>query len=220
MKKRMLSLLAVLLLLCLPTTAFAHEVPDLSRTGSIEITMMLGEETIPGGALVCTRVGDIAGEDGNYAFRRLDGEPVEEVSAQETAQSMADFVEAYQAAHAVVTEEKNVGQDGKVKFDALEPGLYLISQKNPPSGYYAVSPFLVGVPNNEDGHYVYDVTIRAKTEPEKAPVTPPAEPEKPDEPTLPQTGQLTWPIPVLTAAGLLLLAVGYALRKGKSHHEA
>ena len=37
--------------------------------------------------------------------------------------------------------------------------------------------------------------------------------------TLPQTGQLMWPIPVLAGIGVLLIAVGIALlqKKGKTH---
>lgn len=42
--------------------------------------------------------------------------------------------------------------------------------------------------------------------PVEPPVNPPSEP--PTEPTLPQTGTLWWPVPVLAAAGLLLIAAG------------
>ena len=50
---------------------------------------------------------------------------------------------------------------------------------------------------------------------ESTPPATPSEPPKPDEPKLPQTGQLNWPIPVLTAAGLLLFSIGWFLRFGK-----
>jgi hypothetical protein len=39
-------------------------------------------------------------------------------------------------------------------------------------------------------------------------------------PTLPQTGQLWWPVPVLSAAGLLLFGLGWAWRaKGRRDDE-
>lgn len=38
--------------------------------------------------------------------------------------------------------------------------------------------------------------------------------QTPPPPTLPQTGQLWWPVPVLLAAGLLLVAVGLIRRRG------
>lgn len=41
-------------------------------------------------------------------------------------------------------------------------------------------------------------------------------PTQPDEPTLPQTGQLWWPVPVLIAAGLFLIVIGLFRRRGIS----
>lgn len=221
MKKRMISFLIVLLLLvCLPIAAFAHEVPDLNEKGFIEITMTKGNETVSGGELVCTRVGYIDEEDGNYFFRRLDGEQVVDIASQDVAQEMVEFLKDYQKIYSIKTEEKAIGKDGKVKFNDLETGLYLIMQENPPEGYYAISSFLVGIPNNEDGHYVYDIAIHSKTEPEREPEPTKPTPSKPTDLKLPQTGQLIWPILVLTAAGLLLVVVGFVLRRGKNNHEA
>lgn len=177
----------------------------------------MGDKAVSGGKLICTRVGFIDEEDGNYFFRRLDGERITDVSFPEAAQEMVEFVKDYQKAQPMSKEEKPIGKDGNVKFNNLETGLYLISQENPPKGYYAIIPFLVGVPNNEGGHYVYDVTIQSKTEPEKAPEPTKPNPSMPSDPKLPQTGQLTWPIPVLTAAGLLLIVAGFMLRRGKNH---
>lgn len=45
----------------------------------------------------------------------------------------------------------------------------------------------------------------------------PTTPPQPDKPTLPQTGQLWWPVPVLIAAGLLFVVIGLVRRRGTSH---
>ena len=45
----------------------------------------------------------------------------------------------------------------------------------------------------------------------------PSNPSRPGQPTLPQTGLLWWPVPVLICAGLLLLLLGLLRRKGASH---
>lgn len=42
----------------------------------------------------------------------------------------------------------------------------------------------------------------------------PAKPTKPGKPTLPQTGQLWWPVPVLIAAGLLFVVIGLLRLRG------
>lgn len=56
------------------------------------------------------------------------------------------------------------------------------------------------------------------TEPDE-PVTPPTQPGKPSKPTLPDTGQLWWPVPVLTAVGLLLIVLGLLRRRGTGYEE-
>ncbi len=50
------------------------------------------------------------------------------------------------------------------------------------------------------------VTNTPKQPPETPSVTPPVNP--PGQKTLPQTGALWWPVPILAAAGLLLIAAG------------
>ena len=42
-------------------------------------------------------------------------------------------------------------------------------------------------------------------------------PDDPDNPDLPQTGQLWWPVPVLTALGMLLMVVGLIRRRGEEY---
>jgi len=50
------------------------------------------------------------------------------------------------------------------------------------------------------------------TEPSES--TEPTEPSEPDEPELPETGMLWWPIPLMAAFGLLLIAAGFRMRRG------
>lgn len=49
---------------------------------------------------------------------------------------------------------------------------------------------------------------------------PPPPPDKPDEPNLPQTGMLWWPVPVLAGIGVITLFFGiFLLRKKEEPHE-
>ena len=94
-------------------------------------------------------------------------------------------------------------------------------------GFEAVSPFLVSVPMFENGSYVYDVNAEPKLSAlTKNHVTDPGTSGGGSSSggsssgsgssgaagTLPQTGQLNWPIPVLSAAGLCLFFLGWMLR--------
>lgn len=62
MKKHLKSLLALLLLACLPLSAAAHPVPDEQKDGhcSITVTMTYQGKALPGGTLALYKVGDVA----------------------------------------------------------------------------------------------------------------------------------------------------------------
>lgn len=108
-------------------------------------------------------------------------------------------------------------KDGEIAFTGLDLGLYLLVQHKAAKGYETAAPFLVSVPMEEDGVLRYDVDASPKVELEKEPEPTSTTPPAPPDPRLPYTGQLNWPVPVLTVLGLGLLALGLALRR-KSRH--
>ena len=101
-----------------------------------------------------------------------------------------------------------VGSNAMLSISNLTAGLYLFEQTTAAEGYSAVNPFLVSVPTNVNGEYVYDVDATPKVEIKKTTTPPPDNP-----PDVPQTGQLWWPVPILAAAGIFLLILG--LRKNR-----
>ena len=67
MHRRICSLLLILVLVCaaaLPVCA--AEVPDVTRRGSIAISMTHQGEPVPGGSLTLYRVADVISNDGDY----------------------------------------------------------------------------------------------------------------------------------------------------------
>lgn len=73
-----------------------------------------------------------------------------------------------------------------------------------------------------EGSYVYDVNATPKMSVSTAKPSTPDTSTTPSElgtttstSTLPQTGQLKWPIPVMAMLGLILLLCGCFLRSGK-----
>ena len=210
--KRLPALLAVAALLAmLSVTAFAHDVPDPSRTGSISVTMHSGDTAVAGGSLTLYRVGEVQEENGDYRFAPTGnfadcGESFQDISAPELAERLAQYAEGLTGLTLPIDDE------GRVTFPELELGLYLLVQEEAAEGYYNAAPFLVSVPYMENGTYRYAVDASPKVELEKAPE--PTKPTEPPEPTLPQTGQLNWPVPVLVVLGLGLFAGGWILYFG------
>ena len=218
MFKRILSLmLALMLLASLAVSVSAHDVPDRSRLGSVTITMTHRGDPIPGGSLKLVRVADVVSDDGDYLFAY----PADfaECTIPVTELDSADLP----AELAVIAKEKDVAgvtqtidELGQVVFSDLELGLYLLIQEEAAPGFKKVNPFLVSVPYNDNGTYIYDVDTAPKNlpGPEEEPTEPPTEPtEPPDGPDLPQTGQTNWPVPVLAMMGMLLVLAGLGFCK-------
>lgn len=218
-KKQFTLVIATVLMCCMMSiTAFSYDVPDMSREGSIKVTMHQGGAIVAGGSLTLYRVGEIFEEDGDYGFRPAGDfagydEPYEDVQSAVMAKNLAGYAEEHQ----LEGMTKKVGSDGSVIFENLQPGLYLIVQTEAAGGYSKADPFLVSVPMMENGVYIYDVDASPKVDIEKEPEpeSSETEPSVPAEPGLPQTGQLNWPIPVLVVSGLCLFAIGWILRFGK-----
>ena len=126
-------------------------------------------------------------------------------------------------------------RNGKLTFGGLKPGLYLVVRCDVAEGNeaYILDPYLVTLPNIEDGAVYKDIEVDekfAKVDPEspkpspeptigppaKEPAKPSVQPSTPDK--LYQTGQLKWPIPVLLTLGMALMLLGAWLQR-KSRHE-
>ena len=224
-RNRIAALLLCLSLLCaLPVAASAVETLDESQKGTITVEMRYDGKAVTGGALTAYRVGAAEEIDGDGCFVKtpeMEGfaGSYEDVSDPELAEDVAAYVEAQNVPSCATAENKA----GKASFTGLELGLYLVVQTEASEGYEPLKPFLVSVPMNENGRYVYEVNAEGKFQLSQAPkpTTPatPTTPNKPAEPTLPQTGQLNWPVPVLAALGLALFAAGWALRFGKRQEQ-
>ena len=222
MRKYLRSLLALLLLLELPLSAAAHPVPDAQKDGqcSITVTMTYRGKALPGGTLALYKVGDVAEEDGNYSFVpveaiRGDFAQFGDIQSPELAGKLAKLEKQLTP---VTADPVTVGKDGTATFSNLTFGLYLVVQKTAPAGYGKTEPFLVSLPYLYEGEYQYDVTSQPKTDLEREEPTKPTSP--PTKPTpssgggkLPQTGQLWWPVPVLTCGGLGCIVVGRFRRR-------
>ncbi len=152
------------------TAAYAAEVPDLSATGTISLTMKYDGSVVKGGAISLYRVGDIKEDDGNYSFVLTDdfadsGVSLDDVTSTEAAEALKTYI----------TENRLTGlgtsqslSSGTATWENLSVGLYLLVQTTRAGGYKLASPFLVSVPMQEDGVYVYTVEAAPKVELEKS----------------------------------------------------
>lgn len=196
--------------------AYAHSVPDESRTAVVEVTLRDGTTPVGGGSLVAYRVGEIVEDDGNYSFGpvyvlRAAGFVYDDIASPQLAADLYAYVKQ-QGSTGLLGASAAVGANGTARFEGLTLGLWLVVQTVPAAGYEAATPFLVSVPvyDKATGEYIYEVDASPKVSIEKTPTTPP-----PGPPSIPQTGQLNWPVPVLVIGGLVLIVAGLLLRRGR-----
>ena len=219
MKKRILSMLAVLLLLgSVALTAFASEIPDLMKNGSITFTMDWENKPLNSGSLSIYRVGIIAADKSLYHFELIDALKDSKLSLEKVDDPNLAKDLAILALKKNLTEIKTHIKNGKAVFSNVAPGLYVVMQnaEDASNGFAPINPFLISIPQYENGVYELDVTADPKVPFESIPTDPTKpKPTKPTGPTLPQTGQLNWPVPLLAVSGVALFAVGWILFSGR-----
>lgn len=212
-------LLVLIMMLVFSVNAYAEEkaeiMPDLTQKGSLTLTMDVDGVLLDSGSLSLYHVADISLTEGErYDFRLHDA--LIAVGAVLNTDNLYDDAQAMELLkHAQNTLDQYVSmpiKNGKVCFDGLDAGLYLVWQRpeDASEGYDAISPFLISIPKLHNGAYTLHVDAKPKvpfvTEPPSPPETTP-----PPPPNLPQTGQLNWPVPVLGASGAVLFILGLIL---------
>ena len=159
---------------------------DLSRTGSMDVTLYDHQNDVPlrGGALTVYKVADVARTNGDLHFvYTADFTGCGIALGDLTDSTLASRLEAKLPARAAGTTHK-ISEQGIVSFDALPLGLYLVVQTENSKGYEAINSFLVSLPMADESGWRYTVDATPKVGAPTQEVTPP-EPEKPSEPDKP-----------------------------------
>ena len=271
----------VLLLLTCSYTVFAEEF-DPGKTGSISVALIEKKQNEPivGAELSVYHIATVAKEtDGRLIYNYT--KDFEQFKTAIDDPSLATKLDAFVAQHSISSAKMITNASGKALCNGLPLGLYFVKQTGAVEGFAPCTPFLVTVPNERNGEYVYEVDASPKTEvARRASITikkvwntdqsteaaesvtvqllqngnvvktatlnaqnnwqvtyadmPESDAYSVKEMDIPkgftatvkrngydftvtntstliQTGQLTWPIPVLAIGGMLLIAVGITL---------
>jgi sortase A len=201
--------------------------------GQITLTLRDGDTLVQGGSLELHRVGDLDAQESltlNADFAAVTQKRRLDLESPDLAEALADHAESADLPGTVAP----VSDQGTVTFSDLEEGVYLVMQADAFGNSGDISPFLVAIPQQVDGQPCYDVDASPKvqllseTDPEVSPetspetsqeptVSPAASPKPVTSPspsatstgnTLPKTGQLNWPIPLLVLLGIAVFLAG------------
>lgn len=166
-RKLLVLLMAMLLLLAGPTTAFAEEL-DPRKTGSICVTLTEQEtkEPIVGAELKVYYVASLRLEpDGTIKY--VCTEAFEGFSENLEDPALPGLLDAFVSGKQISSKSLTTDATGKATCDGLPLGLYFVRQSNQISGFAPCSPFMVTVPSETAGGFSYDVDATPKTEVEK-----------------------------------------------------
>lgn len=163
----MIVLLVGVLMLSALMPAYAQNMtePDLSKKGSISISLNDEGVALSSAEFTLYRVAEITENNGIYEYKFVEafansGKSVDDLSDEETAEILAEYAKKHKISGISDKTDKN----GFVKFNDLVLGMYLAVQTGSVADFADCTPFLVSVPLNELGDYVYDVDATPKTD--------------------------------------------------------
>ena len=184
--------LALALLWALGLTAYAQADAsslNLDKTGSISLTLTAGDgSAVTGGEISLYQVASLYLDGGDMAYTLTEDfqDCTAVLDVEDT--SLAATLAAYAAQQSIPGTAAAVETDGSVRFDGLELGLYLVAQTVGSDHYETISPFVVTLPMDSGGAWVYAEDASPKVGTITASSSPEPEEPTPSEPTLPQTG--------------------------------
>ena len=153
----------LLLLVCaLPASAEGF---DLNRKGSLSVTLLEHTEKTPlhGAELKLYRVATVSiNSDGRltYVFTEEFADWGFAIDDPDLAKKLEDKLSRMN----MPAIKKSTDEKGVAVFEDLPLGLYLVRQISEVPGFAVCDPFLVSVPAENSGEYLYEVTAAPKAE--------------------------------------------------------
>lgn len=167
--KKLAPTLALLLLLsCFGTTAFAYGAIDTGRETSLTVYFGKDGDGFSGVEFQLYRVAEVSAGAGFTLTGDFAGYPVKVNGLDSSGwRALAQTLDGYAARDGLTPlREEPTGADGKVVFDQLDTGLYLVTGDRYRQGRYTYTPepFLVSLPalNEETDTWIYDAEASCK----------------------------------------------------------
>lgn len=163
-RKIIIFCVTILILLTCSYTAYAEEF-DQSKTGSISVTLVEQKQNEPivGAELSVYYIATVfLNTDGNLIYDYT--EDFKQFDAAIDDKTLATKLDDFVLKHSVPSIKMTTNANGMTSCEELPLGLYFVKQTGAVEGFAPCTPFLVTVPNEKNGEYVYDVNASPKTE--------------------------------------------------------
>lgn len=136
---------------------------DFSRKGIIDITLSEEEDIkVSGAEITIYKVADAGVNNSNLEF--VYDDDLSTCEKDLDAGNITSEVVTCVTSSGVVSYNGVTDTEGRVYFENLDLGLYLVTQTNQVEGYSKVSPFTVMIPQVQDNSWIYDIKATPKVD--------------------------------------------------------
>ena len=155
--------IVIILFISLITNVKANTI-DLSKKGSISVTLKEKSENvlIDGAEITIYHIGAASIKDNNLVFNKR-----EELTCDVSLDNLKDTKLVSDIAKCIndnVIKYIGTTNNGKVTFNNLNQGLYLVTQTKSTEGYSDIDSFLVAIPKVEDNKWIYNINALPKVD--------------------------------------------------------
>lgn len=167
MKRIKILLLSILMIFNIgKIDALGSNTVDFNEKGSIEITLVEKNDNvkIEGAELTIYKIADAYEENHNLFLKYVSELSSCNVSLEdlESASVISNIEKCIPSDYNGISKLTN--QDGNVKYDNLDLGLYLIKQTNKVDGFSKIDSFLAMIPKEIDNSWEYNIKATPKTD--------------------------------------------------------
>lgn len=165
MKRKMMSVcLLILLLPVFSLTAMAQQI-DYSKNGSISVTMVSPDGMHPmAGAEFSVYYVAAAATDADGKLTYIFTDDFNDFGLSVYDPNLLTRLNVLVSEKMIPFSKMTTDMQGKAHCNNFPPGLYLVKQTGKADGFALCSPFLVALPTNGEGGYIYDVDASPKTD--------------------------------------------------------
>ena len=140
---------------------------DFNKLGTINITLNESKEDKPikDANLTIYKIATVTEKDNNLYYQYQENitncnADLTNLLNEELSKEINKCIENLE----LTSITKTTNNEGFIKFDNLQLGLYLVKQTNKVEGYSNIDPFLVAIPKEENNIWIYDIKATPKTD--------------------------------------------------------
>lgn len=162
--KALLSLLFALLMVMTAVPALAADASDLdlSQKGSVSLTLKCDGEAVKGAKFTLYKIADVDKVGGNLLFTMTPKAAGFGKTATQLKRTDAKAFYKYAKNNGMTGQVLKTNKNGRLKFNSVECGMYLVAQTGKVDGFANCKPFFVTVPYKNGESWSFDVNATPK----------------------------------------------------------